>query len=189
MRFLGRTRAPAQERAPRPVLDAAGLRSRDVLAFGRQASLWLLAGRDHLSLVAYAGGTEEPTETAEPATPAELMRRTSWVDLDLADWDADESRLTLVPSQSDEESWTVDLDDAGDLLAVVRERLSATLVLERHARLGDHQITAVCRRRPEDGSLLWRLRYSAGLDADDPDVRRAASRLLLAAQEETGHAG
>ena len=181
MRIFGRSRTAAAERPPAVVLEAAGLRSRDVLAHAPTGPVWLLAGRQELVVIAHAG---EPGADA----PAELLRRTAWVDLDLADWDAEEGRLTFVPSEPGEEPWTVDLENTGELLTVVRERLSATLVLERHAVKDGHRVTVVCRRRGPGGPLIWRVRYAEGVDPDDPAVRRAASRLLLAAQAETGAA-
>ncbi|QWC85804.1 hypothetical protein KLP28_03375 [Nocardioidaceae bacterium] len=165
---------------PRDVLDAGGVRSREVMAAAPSGPLWLVATRTRLLLLAAVGDGEQRT--------VELLRDVDWVDLDLADWEAEQERLTIVPSDATVAPWTVDLaaTDAKDLLVVVRERLSSTMVLERHASLDGRRVTAVGRRRTPADPVQWRVRYAEGTDPDDPDVRRAAARLLASAQDEVG---
>ncbi|NYG55564.1 hypothetical protein [Nocardioides perillae] len=119
--------------------------------------------------------------------------RVPWEAVEAADWDADEGRLRV----SEVGSWgevrpvhVVALDDPDRLLQLVRERVTASVVLQRHVRLaGRRGVRVIARRAPAGGPLRWLYEYDEGVDPDDPDVRARAEAALAAALEEAGEAG
>lgn len=141
-------------------------RPRDVLAFACTVEgEWLVAGRRALAIVG----------------PAEVSV-TGWEDIEHAGWSRDDD-LLLVEWVS-ERRRTFRIEEPGRLLSVLRERVSSTVVLER--RVPEARGMVVCRRVPETGELVWRVRYGRGADPADPDVAAAVERALIAAQDELG---
>ena len=65
-------------------------------------------------------------------------------------------------------------------LELVRERVTASVVLVRHAPVvGRRGVRVIARRAPAgDGELSWIYEYDAGIDPDDPTVRLAAESHL-----------
>ena len=178
---LGRRASPGPE-LPAEALEAGRLRRREVLAAAPSGACWLIATRTRLLMAEPAAG--------QSGAAYEVGRDVAWVDLDTAEWEADDGRLTFVPSDPGASPWSVLLEqaEAQTLLTVVRERLSATLVLERQSLVEGRRIAAVCRLAEPGSPLIWRVRYEAGVDPDDPVVRRAAALLLQRSQEEVGPA-
>ncbi len=168
-----RRRAEDAPRVPAATRDRAGVRPRDLLAAAyAEGSGWLLATRRSLLLV--------------PDDEDGAVGRTDWIDVDLLDWTSDDDRLTVVPSDAAADPVTVVLREPGDVLAVLRERVTSTVVLERHAGTPEGPLTVVCRRASVSDDLVWRVRYAEGVDADDPTVRRVAARTLAQARDELG---
>ncbi|MGZ4456716.1 MAG: hypothetical protein ACXVWV_12115, partial [Nocardioides sp.] len=108
-----------------------------------------------------------------------------------ADWDRDTSVLRV----SEVGSWgavrpehALALDEPGLLLELVRERVTASVVLQRHVPLdGRRGLRVIARRAPRgDRPVRWVYEYDEGIDPDDPAVRRAAEEALAAARDEVG---
>ncbi|MGH3444367.1 MAG: hypothetical protein ACRDPB_03235, partial [Nocardioidaceae bacterium] len=77
----------------------------------------------------------------------------------------------------------------GELLALVRERVTASVVLQRRVRLsGRRGLSVIARRPPAGGVIAWAYRFDPGVDPDDPQVRAVAEEGLRAAAEELGDA-
>ena len=74
------------------------------------------------------------------------------------------------------------------LLELVRERVTASVLLVRHVPVdGRRGVRVIARRAPAgDRGLRWIYEYDAGIDPDDPAVRLAAETALAAAQDEVG---
>lgn len=163
--------------APAEVLAGAGLaRGEKVLAAtaARDGS-WLLATRRALVIV-------------WPGQPATTV---AWHEVESADWSRDEDRLRVLevgeyglPRPVHEFT----LDEPGRLLATVRERVTASVVLQRRVVVrGDQGLFVVARRAPTgDDEIIWAYELDAGLDPEDPEVRRLAELGLRAAAEELG---
>jgi hypothetical protein len=118
-------------------------------------------------------------------------RRLPWERVEAADWDRDEDRLRV----SEVGTWgesrvehTLTFDDPGRLLELVRERVTASVVLQRHVPVhGRRGLRVIARRAPRgDRPLVWFYEYDEGVDPQDPAVRQAAESALLAAREELG---
>lgn len=172
-RFLGRT-APA----PADVVARAGLsRGEKVLAAACSADgAWVLGTRDALLLL--------------PAGEAAVPTRIAWEDVQAADWARDEDRLRV--SEVGEYGrprpvHEVVLEEPGPLLQLVRERVTASVVLQRRAEVAEGRgLMVVGRRPPRGGDVAWSYELDPGLDPDDPAVRAAAEKGLRSAAEELG---
>lgn len=138
--------------------------------------------RDALYLVRSHGGTAyELSETV----------RIPWEDVEAADWDQDTSvlRVTEVGSWGQlrpEHRFTI--DEPGRLLELVRERVTASIVLQRHVPVDERRgLRVIARRAPRgDRPVQWVYEYDDGVDPDDPEVRRLAREALAAAQQDVG---
>ena len=80
------------------------------------------------------------------------------------------------------------LDEPGRLLELVHERVTASVVLQRHVRLGRGRgLRVIARRAPSGaGGVQWVYEYDEGVDPDDPAVRTAAREALEVAQRDVG---
>ena len=166
--------------APDTVVARAGLpRGAKVLAAAEaRDGTWLLGTRDHLVVV--------PEPSAGTA-----VRAISWQQVEAADWKRDEDRLRISEVGEFGRARPVHehlLDDPGQLLAFVRERVTASVVLQRRVVVRDRLgLLVVARRAPNGtGDLTWAYELDAGLDPDDPEVRAMADRGDRAAAEELG---
>lgn len=69
----------------------------------------------------------------------------------------------------------------------VRERVTATIVVDRHATLvGGRGVRVVGRRRPGSDSIGWTLAFDPGLDPSDPALRALAEEALDEVRRQTG---
>ena len=122
---------------------------------------------------------------------ADGVVRLPWEQVEAADWDAEESLLTV----QEVGRWgevrpvhRVTVDATGRLLQLVRERVTASVVLQRHVPVqGLHGVRIIARRAPSgDRPITWLYEYDDGVDPNDPAVREAAKAALARAQEEIG---
>ncbi len=127
----------------------------------------------------------EPVET----TPHVEITRIPWEQVQAAEWNPESSSLRV----SEVGTWgrprptyTLAVTEPGRLLELVRERVTASVLLQRYvpvsARLG---IRVIARRAPRgDQPISWLVEYDEGLDPDDPVVRLAVEAALAAARDE-----
>ena len=160
MRRLRRERPPIRvERGERLLADAA-------------------AAEGHL------GGTRDARYFAR-------SRGGSTFELTAADWDQETSvlRVTEVGSWGEERpEHRFTLDEPGRLLELVRERVTASIVLQRHVVVdGRRGLRVIARRAPRgDRPVQWVYEYDEGVDPDDPEVQRLAREALAAAVRDVG---
>jgi hypothetical protein len=117
--------------------------------------------------------------------------RLGWQDVEAADWDRDteEFRVAEVGSWGQPRvEHRFAISEPRRLLELVRERVTASVLLVRHVPLeGRRGVRVIARRAPSgDRELRWIYEYDAGIDPDDPTVRLAAETALAAAQDEVG---
>ncbi|KQY61796.1 MULTISPECIES: hypothetical protein [unclassified Nocardioides] len=119
-------------------------------------------------------------------------RRIPWETVEKADWSQDASTLTV----TEVGSWgevrpvhVVPLDEPGRLLELVRERVTASVVLQRHVPIrGRRGVFVIARRAPRgDQPVQWVYEFEEGVDPDDPEVRRRAAAALEVVRGEVGH--
>ena len=170
-RLLRRSRVPAD------VLARAELAGERVLAHAVAADgAWLLGTREALVVV--------------PALD-ERGIRLEWQAIQTADWDRDGDRLRVAEVGTFGESRPVHVftvPEPGLLLQLIRERVTASVLLQRRVQVqGKRGLMVVARRAPTGrGEITWAFEFDEGIDPDDPAVREAAEGGLRSAQEELG---
>lgn len=117
--------------------------------------------------------------------------RVPWEQVEAADWDRDTDtfRLSEVGSWGEQRPvHTARLEEPGRLLELVRERVTASVVLQRHVAVsGRRGLRVIARRAPAGrGAIQWVYEYDEGVDPDDPAVRGAARNALEAMRRDVG---
>lgn len=135
-----------------------------------------------------AGGTRDALLVRRPGDPD---LRLPWQEVEAADWDAEAELLRVVEVGTfglERPEHLLRLEEPARLLQLVRERVTASIVLQRHVAVHDGRgLTVLGRRAPSGrGGLAWFHRYDPGVDPDDPAVRRAADAATEAARAEVG---
>jgi hypothetical protein len=160
---------------PPEMLSRASLpRGEKVLAHAVSTDgTWLLGTRARLVLLL-------------PDQVAELP----WEQIEDAAWNMDERhlRITGVGTYGEPRpSYSFDMEDPALLLQLLRERVTASIVLQRRVPvIGSLGLTVIGRRSPVGGPVAWMHAYDPGLDPNDPDVSTAADQALADAQSEVG---
>jgi hypothetical protein len=134
---------------------------------------WLLGTRRSLVLVHPTG-----------------VEHLAWEEVEDAAWDQEAGRLQVTGVGSYGEprpSYTVTMEDPALLLQLVRERVTASIVLQRRVPVRDSLgVTVIGRRSPVGGPVAWMHAYDRGLDPDDPEVVAVADLALAQARAEVG---
>lgn len=138
--------------------------------------------------------TAEGPETAIGGTREALYlpQRIAWEQVAAAGWDDESSTLRVTEVAAWGEAvpvHTVALDEPdARLLQLVRERVTATIVLQREVAVrGRLSARVLARRAPHGtGPLAWFVEYDEGLDPDDPSVRSAVDDALARARHDVG---
>lgn len=117
--------------------------------------------------------------------------RVAWEQVEAAGWDRDTDtfRLSEVGSWGEERAvHTATLADPGRLLELVHERVTASIVLQRHVAVDRRRgLRVIARRAPSGaGGVQWVYEYDEGVDPDDPAVRAVAREALEVAQRDVG---
>lgn len=158
-------------------------RGEKVLAWGRAADGSVVAGTRDALLWA-----EPPA--GRPAEDEPL--RLPWEQVEAADWDRDTEVLRVSEvgtwgAARPAHTWTFS-EHPDRLLALVRERVTASVVAQRHVAVtGRRGLRVIARRAPSGrGEVVWVYEFDEGVDPDDPGVRDAARRGLDEAREQLG---
>ena len=134
---------------------------------------WLLGTRERLIVV----DADDSTHLA-------------WEEIEDASWENDDARLRITGIGTYGEprpSYTFQMGDPALLLQLIRERVTASIVLQRRVPVRDRLgLTVIGRRSPVGGPVAWMHAYDPGLDPADPDVRAAADAGLAQAKAEIG---
>ncbi len=119
--------------------------------------------------------------------------RVPWEHVEAADWDQDLRVLRVSEvgrwgETRPEHRFT--LDAPGRLLELVRERVTASVVVQRHVLVdGRRGVRVIGRRAPGGvGDVAWFYEYDHGVDPTDPGVHRIATEALARARTEVGDA-
>ncbi len=167
---------------PGNVLLRAGLaRGEKVLAHAEAVDgSWLLGTRARLVLLLTDDGESHQ------------VRGVPWEQIEDAAWDRETSTLRVDEIGTYGEprpTYSFEMHDPVLLLQLVRERVTASLVLQRwvpvRGRLG---LKVIGRRSPVGGPVAWMYAYDPGLDPADPEVAAVAGVALAGARAEVGDA-
>ena len=117
--------------------------------------------------------------------------RLAWEDIEAADWDRDTELFRVVEVGRWGEprvEHQVAISEPRRLLELVRERVTASVLLVRHVPIDGRRGVRVIARRPPSGNrgLRWVYEYDEGIDPDDPDVRERAEAALAEARADVG---
>ncbi len=117
-----------------------------------------------------------------------LPFRIPWEQVETADWDSETSTLRVLETDAEPFTVVLEADEPRRLLELIRERVTASLVIHRHvAVVGNRGLRVIARRAPgRRDDLLWRTRYDEGVDPDDPEVRLLAAQTLASAKGDVG---
>lgn len=169
---------------PAAVISSAGLGKGERVLAGTVAKggTWLLGTREALLVVPPGPSGSEPT--------GEVLR-IPWQHVERADWDSDAEQLTVLEIGEFgrvRPRHTFEIEDPGLLLELLRERVTASVVLQRRVPVhGKTGVTVVARRTPGgDGEITWAYEFDRGVDPEDPEVMAAAERALQSARNELG---
>lgn len=118
-------------------------------------------------------------------------RRVPWEQVEAATWDreTDTFRLSEVGSWGEQRPvHTITIDAPGRLLELVHERVTASIVLQRHVPVaGRRGLRVIARRAPAGtGVIQWVYEYDEGVDPDDASVRRVARKALEVMRRDVG---
>ncbi|HEX2177866.1 MAG TPA: hypothetical protein VHG70_18335 [Nocardioidaceae bacterium] len=118
-------------------------------------------------------------------------RRLPWETIERATWDRDSEQLVVVETADfgrPEPTYRATLPDPDRLLRLVRERVTASIVIQFFEPVeGKRGITVSGRRSPHsDDEPTWSVLVDPGLDERSEPVRAAAEKALAAAQSEIG---
>jgi hypothetical protein len=114
-----------------------------------------------------------------------------WEQIEKADWDADTTTLTVTEVGTWGEPRRIHrlvVTDPGRVLELVRERVTASVVLQRFVAVqGRRGLFVIARRAPRgDQPVQWVYEFQEGVDPDDPAVRHAAEAALEQARQDVG---
>ena len=142
-------------------------------------------------VLAWAASQTGPVAGTRSALYLPGGSRIPWEQVEAADWDLDSATLKV----SEVGTWgqprpaySLVLTEPGRLLELVRERVTATVLLQRHVPIrGNSGVRVIARRATTgDRELTWLFEYDAGIDPNDPFVVHAAQEALAAARGEIG---
>ena len=159
---------------PRPVRSAVPEKP---LAFVEaDGGDWLVGTRDGLHAVAPDGS---------------VLWTLPWERVQRADWEQESATLRLERVEEygrPVTAYSFVLPEPGMLLPLVRERVTASVLLQRRVDLERRRGFSVIGRRPPGGrgEVTWAYEFDPGVDPDDPSVKQAARAALRDAQESLG---
>lgn len=134
------------------------------------------------------------TDRALHLPDGQRFRKLGWEIVERAEWRRDRSTLAVYELSSWGEPEIVtelEIVEAGELLQLVRERVTKSVVITVFAGVrGRRGLTVVGRRAPfGDGPMSWSYVLSQGLDPADELVKQVADRTLRKAEAEVSWMG
>jgi hypothetical protein len=127
-----------------------------------------------------------PTETAG------AVRRVGWEHIERASWNSDESVLHVYETTAfgtPLRATDLPVDDPGRFGQLLRERVDASVVIQRHVPLaGKKGVRIVGRRNPADttAAISWNFVLDKGLEPDQPGLIDRAEAALAVVRDEFG---
>jgi len=171
--------SPLGSRRPKPPIRVE--RGERLLADAAAREAHLGGTRDAFYMVRRTGSTFRVEETV----------RIPWEQIQAAEWNSESDTLVVSEVGTWGEAWPehrYTVEEPGRLLELVRERVTASIVYQRHVQVEDRRGLRVIARRAPHGRqpLTWIYEFDEGVDPDDPAVRAAAAEALAAAQIDVG---
>jgi hypothetical protein len=131
------------------------------------------------------------TRDALVVLDADAVHEVPWERVQRADWDQDTDTLRV--EEIEDYGHPVNaaayvIREPGALLVLLRERVTASILVQRRVNVHKKRGFTVIGRRPPTGrgTTTWAFEFDAGVDPDDPIVRTLAEAALRDAQESVG---
>ncbi|MEV5963635.1 hypothetical protein AB0L70_17830 [Kribbella sp. NPDC051952] len=127
-----------------------------------------------------------------PTDAPDAVRRVGWEKIERAGWDSEGSVLTIFETSdfgTPMRTTELKLDDPGRFGQLLRERVDASIVVQRHVPLaGKRGVRIVARRNPAgtDDPVTWNFVLDKGLEPGQPGVLDAAEAALKQVRDEFG---
>lgn len=132
------------------------------------------------------------TRSAVYLPEGDKVRRVGWEAIERAAWDSEESVLRVFETTAfgtPLRSTDLAVDDPGRFGQLLRERVDASIVVQRHVPLvGKKGVRIVGRRNPAttDAAVAWNFVLDKGLEPDRPGLIEQAEAALKAVRDEFG---
>lgn len=110
--------------------------------------------------------------------------RFGWEQVERASYDSGTLTVVLVPEQGSA-TLRIPVGDGRELPVVVRDRVTASILVNRFVPLRGDEGVRIVGRRQESGQVLWRSELDPGL-ADDAGARGEAALALAEVRAEVG---
>lgn len=163
--------------------EADGVRKENILsAIQLTDGRWLAGGRSALYL---------PTG-APDAADAFGVRRVGWEQIERAEWESEQSVLHVWETTAFGTPLAgthLPVEDLGKFGQLLRERVSASIVIQRHYPItGKKGLRVVGRRNPADTSaeVSWNFVLDKGIEPTRPGLIEAAEDALKGLRDELG---
>lgn len=113
--------------------------------------------------------------------------RLGWEVIDKAVFDDDSLRVTLHTTEGDVARLRIPISTPGHLAEVVRERVTASIVVSTHVALrGERGVRVTARRRPDEDELSWWGAIDEALQPADEALRQEASEAVSRVRQTLG---
>lgn len=132
------------------------------------------------------------TRSAVYLPEGDKLRRVGWEAIERAAWDSEGSVLHVYETTAfgtPLRSTDLAVDDPGRFGQLLRERVDASIVVQRHVPLaGKKGVRIVGRRNPAttDAPIAWNFVLDKGLSPDQPGLIERAEAALQGVREEFG---
>ena len=127
-----------------------------------------------------------------PNDEGDAVRRVGWEAIERAGWDSEASVLHVFETTSfgtPLRATELKVDDPGRFGQLLRERVDASVLIQRHVPLvGKKGVRIVGRRNPADtdAPVAWNFVLDKGLEPDQPGLVDRAEAALAAVRDEFG---
>ena len=175
----------------RAAAAADGVRRDDVLA-ALEAEIGWVAGTRSAAYLPTDRDANSDAGSGAGSGGGGGLRRVGWERFERAEWNAEKSMLQLwetAPFGMPMRHTDLVVDDPGRFGQLVRERINASVLVQRHVPLvGKRGVRVVGRRSPSAGEpeIVWSLVLDNGLDPDRPGLLDAAEAALRQVRDEFG---
>ena len=153
---------------------------------GRVEGVVLENGERALASAASAAGSVVATDRRLLVPTADGYHSIGWDRVDRAAWDGDAEVLVVAesaPLGSPRRDHRLRVEDPRRLLDVVREQVTASVVLTRHVPIDGSLGVRVTVRRRRDG-IAWLVAVDEGLRLEDPAIRRLVDAAVASVRAE-----